>query len=139
MIKRTSDIVITTVALLLLAPLLLLTCILVKLTMSSPVFFKQLRAGEDGVPFRLYKFRSMNNMTDSNGNLLHDSERLTTIGKLFRKTSIDELLSLINVLKGEMSLVGPRPLLVPNVNKYVVGHFKKPHLKQATNVCVKFA
>ncbi len=118
MIKRTSDIVVTTVALLLLAPLLFLTCIVVKFTMSSPVFFKQLRAGKDGVPFRLYKFRSMNNKTDSNGDLLHDSERLTSIGRLLRKTSIDELPSLINVLKGEMSLVGPRPILVPYVVRY---------------------
>ncbi len=127
--KRTVDLVICLIALGLLSPILLLTAFAVRITTGKPVIFRQLRAGKDGVSFCLYKFRSMNDATDQNGNLLHDSKRLTTVGKLIRKTSIDELPSLINVLKGEMSIVGPRPLLVSYVSRYSEAHLRRLDVK----------
>ena len=89
-----------------------------KIKLGSPIFFKQPRPGLEGKVFNIYKFRTMTNECDSNGNLLSDSKRLTQFGKFLRSTSLDELPSLWNVLKGDMSLVGPRPLLVEYLPLY---------------------
>lgn len=111
-IKRLLDIIISLIALIVLSPILLILSILIKIKLGSPVLFKQYRPGKDGKIFKLYKFRSMNDKKDENGKLLPDSERLTKFGKILRSTSLDELPELFNILKGDMSLVGPRPQLV---------------------------
>lgn len=111
-IKRLLDIIISLVGLIILSPIILIVAILVRIKLGSPVIFKQERPGKDEKIFKLYKFRSMNNKKDENGNLLPDKDRLTKFGKLMRATSLDELPELINILKGDMSLIGPRPLLV---------------------------
>lgn len=111
-IKRLLDIIISFVLLIILSPILLILSIVVKFKLGSPVIFKQYRPGKDGKIFKLYKFRSMNDKKDENGKLLPDSERLPKFGKILRSTSLDELPELFNILKGDMSLVGPRPQLV---------------------------
>lgn len=116
--KRFCDIVISLVALIVLSPLLLLLCLLTAIFNGAPVIFKQPRPGKDGKIFMLYKFRSMSNKTDKNGNLLPDSQRITKFGKFIRKTSLDELPQLVNIVKGDMSIVGPRPRLVKDVIFY---------------------
>jgi sugar transferase EpsL len=108
--KRLLDCSLALLALLLLWPLLLLTALLVATKLGRPVLFKQERPGLHGKPFYLYKFRSMTNETDSDGHLLANELRLTRFGRLLRSSSLDELPSLLNVLKGDLSLVGPRPL-----------------------------
>jgi len=95
----------------LLSPLLLILMLLIRLKLGSPVLFRQERPGKDEIPFTIYKFRTMNDKRDSQGVLLADEERLTPLGKLIRSLSLDELPQLFNVLKGEMSFIGPRPLL----------------------------
>lgn len=112
MIKRIIDIFLALSALLLTLPLLIVLTILVAVKLGHPVLFSQLRPGLNGKTFRLYKFRSMTDERDAEGNHLEDSQRLTSFGKTLRSLSLDELPSLLNVLKGDMSLVGPRPLLV---------------------------
>jgi len=109
-IKRFLDICISLCALLLLSPLLLVVCILVKVNIGSPIFFIQKRIGKNCKPFNMLKFRSMSGYRDKNGMLLPDEKRLTSFGIVLRKTSIDELPALVNILKGDMSLIGPRPL-----------------------------
>ncbi len=104
--------------LVILSPFLLLLCVLVYLFLGSPIIFKQQRPGLHEKPFFLYKFRTMLDAKDSNGNLLSDAERLTRFGRLLRMLSLDELPELINILKGEMSLVGPRPLLMEYLPYY---------------------
>jgi len=111
-IKRAIDICVALFGLLLLSPFLLVVVILVRIQMGSPVLFKQQRPGLHGKPFDILKFRTMTNAKDDNGQLLPDVQRVTWFGNLLRKTSIDEFPELINVLKGDMSLVGPRPLLM---------------------------
>lgn len=98
--------------------LYILLAILVKVKLGSPVLFKQTRPGKDEKQFDLYKFRSMTNECDQNGNLLPDSERLPMFGQLLRKSSLDELPELFNIIKGDMSVVGPRPLLVQYLPRY---------------------
>ncbi len=110
--KRAFDICAALIALLLLSPLLLLTALLVRIKLGSPVLFSQQRPGQHGRPFKILKFRTMTDRRDEEGNLLLDAERLPPFGRMLRATSLDELPELINVLKGEMSLVGPRPLLM---------------------------
>lgn len=110
--KRLFDLLISSTALLLLSPLLLLITLLVMLTMGYPPIFRQMRPGLGGKPFAIYKFRTMREALDEEGKSLSDSERLTHFGRFLRKTSLDELPELFNVFKGEMSLVGPRPLLM---------------------------
>ena len=117
-IKRVLDILLSAGALLFLWPVLLVTAILVRLKLGSPVIFCQARPGKDEKIFNLYKFRSMTNERDENGNLLPDDVRLTKFGKLLRSTSLDELPELWNILKGDMSIVGPRPLLVSYLPYY---------------------
>jgi len=109
-IKRLFDICASFFALLLLSPILLIVVVLVRLRIGSPILFCQQRPGLRGKPFYMLKFRTMTNARDKNGNPLPDKDRLTKLGNFLRKTSLDELPELINVLKGDMSLVGPRPL-----------------------------
>lgn len=111
-VKRLIDIIISGVGLIILSPVLLVLCILVRVKLGSPVLFTQERPGKDEKIFKLYKFRSMTDERDENGELLPDEVRLTRFGKLLRSTSLDELPELLNILKGDMSLIGPRPLLV---------------------------
>ena len=111
-VKRALDIVLAGGALVVLSPVLAVTAVLVRTKLGSPVIFHQDRPGKDGKIFRLYKFRSMTDEKDEKGNLLPDEVRLTAFGKKLRATSLDELPELWNILKGDMSVVGPRPLLV---------------------------
>ncbi len=117
-VKRFLDILFSLLLLILLLPVFLILMILVKVKLGSPIFFKQDRPGKNGKIFKLYKFRTMTDAKDKDGNLLPDSERLTSFGKLLRSTSLDELPELLNVLKGEMSFIGPRPLLVEYLDLY---------------------
>lgn len=108
--KRVIDFAITLVGFICISPIFLVLCILVRLKLGSPIFFKQVRIGKDEKPFRIIKFRTMSDARDSQGNLLPDEERFTKFGNFLRNSSLDELPELLNVLKGDMSLVGPRPL-----------------------------
>jgi len=117
-IKRIFDITLTLIGALFLFPVFLLTALMVKIKLEAPLFFKQVRPGLNGNLFNMYKFRSMTNECDKDGNLLTDEVRLTKFGKFLRSTSLDELPGLWNVLKGDMSLVGPRPLLVEYLPLY---------------------
>lgn len=117
-IKRFLDLLLSGGALIVLSPVLLLTTILVRVKLGSPVIFCQPRPGKDEKIFNLYKFRSMTDERDDSGNLLPDEVRLTKFGKLLRSTSLDELPELWNIFKGDMSIVGPRPLLVAYLPYY---------------------
>lgn len=110
--KRLFDIIASAAGLVVLSPVFLVLVYLIRKNLGAPVFFTQERPGKDGKPFKMIKFRSMRDAADENGNPLPDSERLTPFGKKLRATSLDELPELWNVLKGDMSLVGPRPLLM---------------------------
>jgi len=110
--KRVCDIICALAVFIFLWPLYLVMAILVKTKLGSPIYFKQVRPGKDGKLFTMYKFRSMSDKKDENGNLLPDGERLTKFGKWLRKTSLDEMPEAINILKGDMSVIGPRPFLV---------------------------
>ena len=116
--KRTIDIIGATVGLILFSPVFLILAILIRKNLGSPIFFVQERVGKDGKIFKMIKFRSMLDSTNKFGELLDDEERLTPFGQKLRSTSLDELPELINVLKGDMSLVGPRPLLVEYIPHY---------------------
>lgn len=118
MSKRLFDICVTIVAIALLSPLLFVTMFVTRIKLGGPVFFRQQRPGLHGQPFEMVKFRTMTGSRDSEGNLLPDGERLTAYGRFLRSTSIDELPELWNVLKGDMSLVGPRPLLMEYLPLY---------------------
>ena len=117
-IKRILDFTLSLIALIILSPILLITAILVKIKLGSPIIFKQQRPGKNEKIFTLYKFRTMTDKKDEEGNLLPDEQRLTKFGKILRSTSIDELPELINILKGDMAIVGPRPLLVEYLSLY---------------------
>ena len=118
MIKRIFDITLTLIGALFLFPVFLLTALMVKIKLEAPLFFKQVRPGLNGNLFNMYKFRSMTNECDKDGVLLSNKVRLTKFGKFLRSTSLDELPGLWSVLKGDMSLVGPRPLLVEYLPLY---------------------
>lgn len=111
-LKRLFDISVSFILLFILLPIIVCTAILIRMKMGSPVLFKQERPGRHMKPFQIYKFRTMSDKRDNSGKLLPDEKRLTGVGSLLRKFSIDELPQLLNVLKGEMSLIGPRPLLM---------------------------
>ncbi len=117
-IKRLLDIVISLCGIIVLSPVYLILAALVRKKLGTPVIFKQERPGKNEKIFQLYKFRSMTDARDSDGNLLPDEERLTPFGKKLRGTSLDELPELFNILKGDMSVVGPRPLLVRYLPRY---------------------
>ncbi len=117
-IKRILDTIISGIALIVLSPVILVTAVLVKIKLGSPIVFKQKRPGKDEKIFEVYKFRSMTNARDENGELLPDSMRLTSFGRALRRSSLDELLELYNIFKGDMALVGPRPLAVQYLPYY---------------------
>lgn len=117
-IKRILDFILSLIALVILSPIILVIAILVRIKLGSPVIFKQKRPGLNEKIFTLYKFRTMTDAKDENGNLLPDNIRLTKFGKILRSTSLDELPELFNILKGDMSIVGPRPLLVKYLPLY---------------------
>ena len=129
MLKRLVDLILGITAAILLSPILVITAILVHRKLGSPVFFTQVRPGKDGKPFKMVKFRTMRDATDAQGNPLPDAERLTPFGRRLRSTSIDELPELWNVIKGEMSLVGPRPLLMDYLPLYSPEQAKRHDLK----------
>ena len=118
MLKRIFDFIVALLALLVLSPVLLITSIFILITMGSPIIFTQSRPGKNGKIFQIIKFRTMLNDKDINGKLLPDHERMTKFGTLLRNSSIDELPELFNVLKGDMSIVGPRPLLIEYLPLY---------------------
>ena len=118
MLKRLIDLLFSIIGLIFISPIIVFLVIIVKQKIGSPVIFAQIRPGERGKPFTFYKFRTMTNEKGKDGNLLPDIDRLTSVGNFLRKTSLDELPSLINVIKGDMSLVGPRPLLMQYLPLY---------------------
>lgn len=128
-IKRIADICLAACGLIPAFPVMLCTAAAVRVTMGPPVLFRQTRTGLNGRLFTLYKFRTMNDARDEKGEPLPDSERLTPIGRFIRRTSLDELPQLINVLKGEMSLVGPRPLLVEYLDRYSAEQNRRHEVK----------
>lgn len=117
-IKRTFDFVLALSGFLILSPIFLLTCLLLIIANKGTPFFLQPRPGKNEKIFKVIKFKTMNDQKDANGQLLPDAERLTTIGKIVRKTSLDEIPQLLNVIRGDMSLIGPRPLLVEYLPLY---------------------
>lgn len=127
--KRIFDILAASTILLAILPLLFVIGLLVRIFIGSPILFRQSRPGMDEKIFKLYKFRTMRNLKDKKGNLLSDEKRLTRFGRLLRSLSLDELPELINVLKGEMSLVGPRPLLIEYLPHYTSEQRVRHHVK----------
>ena len=127
--KRLLDLTLTIPALILLAPALMLLALLVRVKLGAPILFRQERPGQLGRPFTIYKYRSMTDACDAEGNLLPDAERLAPFGRFLRSTSLDELPELINVLRGEMSLVGPRPLLIQYLERYTPGQMRRHEVK----------
>lgn len=117
-IKRMLDFILSLIALIVLSPLMLIIGLLVRIKLGKPIIFKQKRPGKNEKIFTLYKFRTMTDEKDQNGNLLPDAKRLTKFGKTLRSTSLDELPELWNILKGEMAIVGPRPLLIEYLPYY---------------------
>jgi len=116
--KRIFDLVLTIPGLLVISPALIMIALLVRSRLGRPVFFKQTRPGLHGKPFAIYKFRTMTDARDADGKLLPDAERLTRLGRFLRAASLDELPELFNILKGDMSIVGPRPLLMQYLARY---------------------
>lgn len=127
--KRPLDIIFSLLALVILSPVLLVVAILVRIKLGSPIIFKQERPGKDEKIFRLYKFRTMTDEKDKKGKLLPDEKRLTKFGKLLRSTSLDELPELFNILKGDMSFIGPRPLLIEYVPYYTYTEHKRHDIR----------
>ena len=125
-IKRPQDLVLSLAALILLSPVLIAVAVLVRIKLGSPVLFTQERPGLNEKIFKMYKFRTMTDEKDEHGNLLPDSIRLTEFGRILRSTSLDELPELFNIIKGDMSIVGPRPLLVQYLELYN-DHQKRRH------------
>lgn len=127
--KTFLDLVLTGIALILLSPVLAVIALLVRIKLGSPVLFRQQRPGLHGKPFTLLKFRTMTDARDADGNLLPDEQRLTSFGQFLRRTSLDELPELFNVLKGDMSLVGPRPLLMQYLERYTPEQMRRHEVK----------
>ena len=118
LIKRCIDLVLSTGAVVLLSPILVAVVSIVRLQMGAPVLYPQTRPGRGGLPFKIFKFRTMSDARNADGNLLTDADRLTPLGRFLRATSLDELPELINIIKGDMSIVGPRPLLMQYLDRY---------------------
>lgn len=137
--KRMMDFVLSLIAIIVLSPVLLVVAILVRIKLGSPVLFTQERPGKVEKIFKLYKFRTMTDEKDENGKLLPDEVRLTKFGKMLRSTSLDELPELFNILKGDMSIIGPRPLLVEYLPYYTeresLRHTVRPGLSGLAQVC----
>lgn len=125
MIKRFFDIIASAIGLLLLLPVIAMVALQIRRILGSPVLFRQVRPGKDGQPFEMIKFRTMRNAIDQDGNPLPDSERMTPFGAILRSTSLDELPELWNVLTGDMSLVGPRPLLMEYLPLYSKEQYRR--------------
>ena len=128
-VKRAIDIVCSGIGLIVLSPILVIAAILIRKNLGSPIFFTQDRIGKDGKVFKMIKFRTMLDATDKYGNQLPDEERLTSFGKLLRSTSIDELPELVIVFLGDMSLVGPRPLLVEYKDLYSTEQWRRHEVR----------
>ena len=128
-LKRVVDLAFTLPGLALLAPLLTILAALVRAKLGSPVIFRQTRPGLRGAPFELLKFRTMTNNSDAEGKLLPDDQRLTSLGEFLRKMSLDEFPGLINVIRGDMSLVGPRPLLMQYLDRYTPEQARRHEVK----------
>jgi sugar transferase EpsL len=128
-LKRAIDIAGALAGLLLLSPVILVVAVLIRATMGSPIFFRQVRPGLGGRPFRMVKFRTMANAVDASGKPLPDGQRLTRTGRFLRSTSLDELPELWNVLVGDMSLVGPRPLLTAYLDRYTPEQARRHDVK----------
>ena len=128
-VKRAIDIMCSGLGLIVLSPILVIAAILIRKNLGSPIFFTQDRIGKDGKVFKMIKFRTMLDATDKYGNQLPDEERLTSFGKLLRSTSIDELPELVNVFLGDMSLVGPRPLLVEYKDLYSTEQWRRHEVR----------
>ena len=128
-IKRVLDIAGSLFGLIVLSPVLIIVALLIRWKLGSPIFFRQQRPGLHGKPFEMIKFRTMTDAKDENGNLLSDEKRLTWLGKFLRKTSLDEFPELWNVLKGDMSLVGPRPLLMQYLPLYSEEQAKRHNVR----------
>jgi sugar transferase EpsL len=129
-LKRIMDFIAAFIAIVLLSPLLLVVALLIRLKLGSPVLFRQQRPGLNGMPFTIYKFRTMISRThDEKGNILSDDKRLTPFGLWLRSTSLDELPELFNVLKGDMSLVGPRPLMTKYLDRYTPAQARRHEVK----------
>ena len=129
MIKRAFDFLVSLAALLLLWPVLLVLAVLVRVKLGPPALFRQQRPGLHGRPFTMLKFRTMTDARDTQGNLLPDGERLSSFGRSLRSTSLDELPELINVLAGDMSLVGPRPLLMRYLDRYTPEQMRRHEVR----------
>jgi len=127
--KRAMDLIVSIVSVIILSPIILASAVIVRLTIGKPVIFKQTRAGLHGKPFQIYKFRTMTAQTDDQGNLLPDHLRLTRTGMWLRKLSLDELPQLFNVIKGDLSLVGPRPLLMEYLDRYTPEQARRHEVK----------
>jgi sugar transferase EpsL len=127
--KRIIDLLLSVSLLIIFSPIILITALMVRMILGTPVLFKQTRPGFKGEPFEVYKFRTMTRERDKNGKLLPDNERLTSFGRLLRATSLDELPEYFNVLKGDMSLVGPRPLLMQYLHRYTKEQAKRHNAK----------
>ncbi|AQU81092.1 sugar transferase [Planococcus faecalis] len=128
-LKRPIDLLLSLIAIIALSPVFLVVGILVRTKLGSPILFKQARPGLNEKLFLMYKFRTMTDRKDEKGELLSDSERITGFGKFLRSTSLDELPSLFNILKGDMSIVGPRPLLVRYLPYYRIEERKRSHVR----------
>ncbi|MGQ9473317.1 MAG: sugar transferase [Candidatus Caldatribacteriaceae bacterium] len=127
--KRVFDVVLASTALLVLSPVVIIIALVIRLSMGSPMFFRQVRPGLHGKPFVIYKFRTMLDLRDAQGNLLPDERRLTRLGKFLRRLSLDEIPEFWNVLKGDMSLVGPRPLLMEYLELYTPEQARRHEVK----------
>ena len=135
-IKRILDVILSLFAIIVLSPVMIVVAILELIYHGRPIIFEQKRPGKDEKIFGMYKFRSMTNETDENGRLLPEEERLTKFGKFIRRTSLDELPELFNILKGDMSIIGPRPLLVEYLKLYNPRHAKR-HLVRPGLACFR--
>ena len=129
MVKRLFDFLVAVTAGFILSPVIVVTALLVRFKLGSPILFQQVRPGKDGKPFKMIKFRSMLDAVDSDGNVLPDEQRLTRFGKILRSSSLDELPGLWNVIKGDMSLVGPRPLLMEYLPRYNAEQYRRHDVK----------
>lgn len=128
-IKRPLDCILSTIALVVLSPLLFVIAVLIKKDMGSPILFKQHRIGLNNKEFSMYKFRSMTDARDENGVFLPDDQRITKLGNFIRKTSIDELPSLLNIIKGDMAIIGPRPLPTRYLKRYTAEQLRRHEVR----------
>jgi len=128
-LKRVLDLVVSIMVLILVSPVLCMMALIIRFKLGAPVIFRQVRPGLRGEPFKMYKFRTMNDKQDEEGKLLPDAERLTRLGNFLRSASLDELPEFINVVKGDMSLVGPRPLLMQYLDRYTPEQARRHEVK----------